>query len=158
MVSRIVEKGPGAPPRGATQTVDVAEGALKIRHDNSWQVADSGNVYSVLSLAKAPDLTVWIEWLPAKGKSLDQFANEQLPKLRTRYEKTASLPKRTIGGAPAQQVAWLTGDGDEARETLQVEWIQREMLFRASISGSADLWQKHGPQVLRLLEDFSDGG
>jgi hypothetical protein len=79
-------------------------------------------------------------------------------KLRARYEVVDSLPERKIAGAPARQAAWLTSEGNQKREHLQLDWIQHDTLFRATIVAPPDVWRKQGPQVLRLLEDFSEGG
>lgn len=154
----VAERKAPAPGGGATQNQTIADGALTIHYDDAWKISDSGNSYLVLAMEKSPELSVWIQWSDGKGKSLDQIANEAVAKLRARYEVVDSLPERKIAGAPARQVAWLTSEENQKREHLQLDWIQHDTLFRATIVAPPETWRKSGPQVLRLLEDFTEGG
>jgi hypothetical protein len=52
----------------------------------------------------------------------------------------------------------LTSDQNKKEEHLELDWIGHDTLFRITIVMSPDGWRKNGPQVLRLLEDFSEGG
>ena len=131
---------------------------MTIRHDDSWTVQDSGTSYTLLAATKLPQLTVWIQWSDGKGKSLEQVANEALARLQARFPAVDSLPNRTIAGAPVRQVAWATSRENEKRENLQLDWIQKETLFRATVAAPPEIWQKEGPRILRLLEDISEGG
>ncbi|MEY2497853.1 MAG: hypothetical protein QOD12_1409 [Verrucomicrobiota bacterium] len=157
-VAGVVTSKKLAPSAGEVQKQTIADGALTIRHDDSWRVSDSAASYTVLAAVKSPELTVWIQWSDGKGKSLDQLADDAAAKLRARYAAVESLPNRTIAGAPARQVAWLAGEGEETRENLQLDWIVHDTLFRATIAAPPEVWQKQGAQVLRLLEDLSEGG
>lgn len=156
--AKVVQTKAPAPISGTTQSQTIADGAVTARYDDSWKISDSGNSYLVLTMAKLPELTVWIQWSDGKGKSLDQVANEAMAKLRARYAVVDTLPERKIAGAPARQVAWLTSDQNKKQEHLQLDWIGHEILFRTTIVAPPDAWQKHGPQVLRLLEDLTGGG
>jgi hypothetical protein len=154
----VAQSKPPAPGSGELQNKTIADGALTIHYDDSWKISDSGNSYVVLATAKPPELTIWIQWSDGKGKSLDQVANEAMAKLRARYDVIDSLLNRTIAGAPARQVAWLTSEDNQKREHLQLDWLQHDTLFRATIVAPPDVWRKCGPQILRLLEDFTEGG
>jgi hypothetical protein len=157
-VGAVMQSKSPAPASGETQSQTIADGALTIHYDDWWKIADSGNSYLVLAMAKSPELTVWIQWSDGKGKLLDQIANEAMTKLRGRYAVVDSLPERKIAGAPARQVAWLTSDDNKKQEHLQLDWIQHDTLFRATIVAPPDVWRKQGPKVLRLIEDFTEGG
>jgi hypothetical protein len=154
VVSAVVKKGTSAAPGANVQTDEAAGGALKIRHDNSWQLSESGTSYAALAAAEGPDLTVWIDWQDAKNQALDAVTKAELQKLRGRYERLEELPNRTIAGQPASQVAWLTGNGGEGVENLEFQWIHTGRLFRATISAAPPVWKKEGGKVLRLLDDL----
>ncbi|MGZ5002591.1 MAG: hypothetical protein ACXWBM_05310 [Chthoniobacterales bacterium] len=158
VAASVVQRVRPAQAAGELQTIPIGDGRFNLQHDRSWQVSDSGGSYVVLIDAKSPDLTVSIESSPARGRSLDQLAQQEIQRLRGNFERAQVLVDRKIGGVPAKQLAWFTGTGGEARETLQVEWIAQDTLFRATISAPPELWKKDGPRVLRLLEDFTAGG
>jgi Tfp pilus assembly protein PilF len=157
VVASLVTKGVPPFDGGELQTTELADGAVKIRYDPSWEMSDSSDSYAVLKATKSANLGVWLEWRKAND-SVDGIANSQLQKLRGRYARVQQLPNRTVGGQPARQLAWLTGDGGERRETLEVDWIENGMMLRATVSAPPDVWKKDGPKVLQLFEEIGGGG
>lgn len=147
-----------APSSGQLESKTIGDGALTVSYDESWKIAESGTSGAAISTIKIPELKIWVQWSEGKGKSLDQIANETLSRLRSRYAIVDALPNRMIAGAPARQAAWLTSEGGQKQENLQLDWIVRDTLFRATIAAPPEIWQKQGPQILRLLEDLKEGG
>lgn len=150
---------PAAPEASDLKQAPIAGGTILLAFGSYWKVVDSGIDSVRLQPAADPEVNVSLEWREALvGETLEQRVAGRLTRYQERYERVERLPDRTLAGAPATQISYLTRSAGTVREVLSLERQERGVLFRITISAPAAGWSREAGQILRLLDGLRAEG